>query len=245
MFEGNEVEGDAEAQIVMGVHAGLRFRLEYVVHRLETVGHAVEQQGARGIGDIDAVRAVILHQLGLFGEALGLVHMGQHQQTGDIHAEIARDLDMLLGNIGFGAMGRDPHRTGPRLIGVLQVFHRADTGQQQDGEDGIIDNFGRRLDPFEIGLGAKAVIERSAGQPVAMGDFDAADAGLVERAGDLPDLVERIAVADGMHAVAQRGVLNVNLAVRVHIHDQAAFLSSTRRSAVASAAEVMMSRLPA
>ena len=78
-----------------------------------------------------------------------------------------------------------------------------------------------------------------------MRDFNATDAGLVERAGDLPDLIQRIAVADGMHAIAQCGVLNVNLAVWIHIHDQAAFLSCTRRSAVASAAEVMMSRLPA
>jgi hypothetical protein len=55
-------------------------------------------------------------------------------------------------------------------------------------------------------------------------------------------------VADGVHAVAQGHVLDVELVVG-GIEGQAAVLWRARafaiRSAVASAAEVMMSRLPA
>ena len=36
--------------------------------------------------------------------------MGHHQKADRIHAKVARGFDMLLGDIGFGAMGRDAHR---------------------------------------------------------------------------------------------------------------------------------------
>jgi hypothetical protein len=54
-------------------------------------------------------------------------------------------------------------------------------------------------------------------------------------------------MADRMHAVPERHVLNVEFALRFEAAHQATLLRprSTMRSAVFSAAEVMMSRLPA
>jgi len=75
-----------------------------------------------------------------------------------------------------------------------------------------------------------------------VGDFDRIYLGRIEGAGDALDLLERILVADGMHAIAQRDVLNVN--TRLHATFSIVICDASR-SAVASAADVMMSRLPA
>ncbi len=189
VFDGDEVKCDAEPQIVMRMHAGLGCWIENIVHRLEPVGDAVEEQGACAVGDVDAVRAIALHQLGLFRERLGLVHVGQHQQAGDIHPELARDLDMLLGDIGFGAVGGDPDRPRAGVVGVLEIFDRADAGQQKNGKDSVLDDAGCGFDPFEIGMGAEPVIERRAGEPVAVRDLDPRDARLVECTGDFLHLL--------------------------------------------------------
>jgi len=76
-----------------------------------------------------------------------------------------------------------------------------------------------------------------------MGDLDGIDAGIVER-GDDPLHVLRVdPVADGVHPVTQRDVLDVEVG---HATAPAVRSScSAIRSAVRMAADVMMSRLPA
>ena len=76
-----------------------------------------------------------------------------------------------------------------------------------------------------------------------MRNLDGIDLRLVERTGDRPDVVKPILVADGMHAVAEGDVLDVELGLG-WIEGHAAILSAIF-SAVFIAAEVMMSRLPA
>ncbi len=72
-----------------------------------------------------------------------------------------------------------------------------------------------------------------------MGDFDCVDSGRIERPADVPNVVESVLMADGVHAIAQRHVLNVEIGV-VHAGTPVAICS-----AVLIAADVMMSRLPA
>ena len=81
-----------------------------------------------------------------------------------------------------------------------------------------------------------------------MGNLDGIDAGLIQRPGDCFDMIDAIAMANGpSHAVAQGDILDIEpVAVWVEPHATA----SARRaaaifSAVARAADVMMSRLPA
>ncbi len=93
---------------------------------------------------------------------------------------------------------------------------------------------GGGLDPRGVRGRAVAVVDAGAGQAVAVGDLDGVDPGRVERGGDPGDLAGGVAVGDGVHAVAQGHVLDVEAVHRVTI-----------RSAVRSAAEVMMSRFPA
>ncbi|MNG35646.1 hypothetical protein D3C84_1224400 [compost metagenome] len=81
-----------------------------------------------------------------------------------------------------------------------------------------------------------------------MGDFDGVDLGLVQGAGDVLHVLDRVLVAHGMAAVAQGHVGDVQLLARVEGHGaspQPLIMERAMRSAVASAAEVMMSRLPA
>lgn len=86
---------------------------------------------------------------------------------------------------------------------------------------------------------------RRAGQTVAVGHFDGVHPpGVIERAGDRRGLVEAVLVTDGVHTVPQGDVADVQLAIHA---DAPAVLLVCRaiRSAVALAAAVMMSRLPA
>ncbi len=59
---------------------------------------------------VDAVRAIALHQLGLLRPARPAIdHVAHHQEARHVHAEIACAADMLLGDVGLGAMGGDTH----------------------------------------------------------------------------------------------------------------------------------------
>ena len=77
-----------------------------------------------------------------------------------------------------------------------------------------------------------------------MGDLDRVHPGRVQRGGDLGDLRQAVLVAYRVHSVAQRDVTDVE---RLGHLDAPTLLVewAAIRSAVASAAEVMMSRLPA
>ena len=80
-----------------------------------------------------------------------------------------------------------------------------------------------------------------------MGDFNRIHFRSIECLRDRSDMLQPVLMTDGMHAVPQGHVLDVQLAgLRVEAH--AATFSAMRRaifSAVLIAADVMMSRLPA
>ena len=54
----------------------------------------------------------------------------------DVHAELAGGGDVLSGDVGLGAVGRDADRPDAEVVGVLEVVDRADAGQQQGGQGG-------------------------------------------------------------------------------------------------------------
>ncbi|MNH25669.1 hypothetical protein D3C79_856840 [compost metagenome] len=74
-----------------------------------------------------------------------------------------------------------------------------------------------------------------------MGDFDGVDLGAIQRRGDGTHVIQRILMTDGVHAVPQGYVTDIEL---LAVHTDAP-IACAMRSAVASAAEVIMSRLPA
>ena len=116
---------------------------------------------------------------------------------------------MLLRDVGFGAMGGDADRAHAKVIGMLQVMDGADAGQQQSGEFGVLDDAGHRFDPVPIGMRTETVIETGAFQAVAMRYLDRVDLRVIQRLGDLADMIQAVLMADGVHAVTQGDVLNV------------------------------------
>ena len=78
-----------------------------------------------------------------------------------------------------------------------------------------VPGLGRRhgLDPLHVGVGAKAVVEAAPLQTVAVGHFDGVDLGIVQRLGNLLGLRHAVLVADGVAAVAQGHVGDVDFLV--------------------------------
>ena len=150
---------DTERQVVVGMHAALGFRLEHAVVGPQPFAHTVHVKRAAAVGHINAVRAVAFHQQGLLGQRLGVDHVAHHQKARYIHAQIAGDTDMLLGNVCLGAMGRDPHRANTQCVSAAKLFDSADARHQQRGQHRPFDHVGCRLDPFPVGVRAKAIIE--------------------------------------------------------------------------------------
>ena len=239
----DDAVGDAERQVVVGMDPTLRPGFQHAIIGGQTRGVLIHGHRAAAVSDIDAVRAIGLHQLGLLGQGVGFGHMAHHQEARHVHTHVAGGLDVLLGDISLGAMGRDTHRPHAQIIGALQIMHGADARQQQGGEHAVLQHVGHRADPVPVGVGAEAVVEAGALQAVAVSDLDRIDLGAIQCSGDRLNMIEAILVADRVHAVTQGDVLNIELG-GLGIEGHAAILAAIF-SAVLSAAEVMMSRLPA
>ncbi|MPM42591.1 hypothetical protein SDC9_89257 [bioreactor metagenome] len=80
----------------------------------------------------------------------------------------------------------------------------------------MLDHAGHALDPFQIGVRAKAVVEARALQAVAVGHFNGVHLGFVERLGDLLGVLYAVLVANGVAAIAQGHVGDVDFLVRIH-----------------------------
>ena len=245
---------DAEREIVVGVHPLLGLRIERVIERVHPIGDVAHQHRAGRIDDVDAVRAVGFHQPGLARQLGRRRHVRHHQKADDIHAQLAPVLDVLLRDVRFRRMRRNAHRPGAGRMSRVDIFDRTDPGEQQHGNRRARDAVDRGLDPFAIGVRAEPVVEARAREAVAMADLDGIDTRAIERRGDAADVANRILVANGVHAVAQRDVLDVKTAAcaaeavrrrRAHASTGRAAYDAASRSPVRSAADVMMSRLPA
>jgi hypothetical protein len=255
VLDGHDGVGDREGQVLVGVDAQFGHRVQQVPVGADPVPHAVHGQAAAGVSDVDAVRAVGLHQPGLLGQRPGRGHVAHHQKTGHVHAQVPGLGDVLGGNVGLGGVRGDPDRGDPEIVGPFEVLDGADAGQQQGGQPGALHYRGDGTDPFLVGVGAGPVGEAGARQPVAVGDLDSVDARGVQGSGDGRDLVQGEPVADGVHAVPQGHVLDVDLRsgdVRDAGHRLASagwapgrWARAARRSPARSAADVMMSRFPA
>src|SRR5690606_21218658 len=192
-----------QRQVLVGVDADLGALVEDVAVGADPVTDAVHGEPATGVGDVDAVRAIAFHQLGLRGEFGGRGHVAHHEEAGDVHADLTGGRDVLGGDVGLGAVGGDSHRPHAQVVGAAKIFDRADARQQQGGQPRAADVGGRGLDPGPVAVRAGTVVDRAAGETVTVGDFDGVDARGVERRDDLAHVLRGDPVPDGVHAVAQ------------------------------------------
>ena len=247
VFKRNQAVGHAEAEVVMGMHAGLGCRVEHVLEGLEALGNVPHVHRPARVHHVDALCTVAFHQLALRGESGGGLHVAHHEETDGVHTQRTGVFDVLAGYVGFGTVGGDAHDARACVVGSLEVVHGADPWQQKRGNAGALDHRRRRIDPLKIGVCAKAVVETRTLQAIAVRNFNAVYAGVVQRLGDPCNLFEAVAVTHGMHTVAQGDVGNVDFSILVdHFPTpSAASCAWAIRSATVNAALVMMSRLPA
>jgi len=94
---------DTHREVVVAVETEYRLRLQRGAHLTDPRGHVVGQHVAGRIGDVDAVRAVRLHQLRLHDALFRRRHVRHHQESDGIAPERARKADMLFRHVGIGA----------------------------------------------------------------------------------------------------------------------------------------------
>src|SRR5437879_6513159 len=101
-------------------------------------------------------------------------------------------------------------------------------------------------------MSTEPIDARRSGEPVTVRDFDRVDTRTIEGQGDVHRLLARVLMPNGVHPVAQGDVTYVE----ARVGHRSSFASAPEatappsircliRSAVVTAAEVMMSRLPA
>ena len=248
-LHGDDRVRDAEAQIHVAVEPDLGVAAELGRERLHPGADAVRQQRAGGVDDVDALASGVRHDARLPRELGGPGAGGEHQEPGGLQAERPRGLEVLDADVRLGRVGRDPEISRAGRGRLPEVPHRAEARQQQRGDPRPLDRRAGDLDEPDVAHRAEAVVERGAGEAVAVADLDDVDARRVERGRDPADLLLGEPVGDGVRAVPQRRVGDADARRGAH-----AETSSTRRptgpaaassSAARFAAAVMMSRLPA
>ena len=173
----------------------------------DTGRDVIGQHVAGGIGAVDTVGAVGLHQFALFQQLFRLHHVGHHQEAYGIQPQFPRRTDMLLGHVRLRAMGRHAQGMHAAIPGHVQVLHGADPGQQQGRHFGVLHLRHHRLQVFLVGAGGEAVIDGGAAQAIAMGHLDKVNARFIQGGCDAYHLVHADQVALGVHPVTQAHIV--------------------------------------
>ena len=139
--------------------------------------------------------------------------MRHHQKADRVESELARERDVLLGDVGLGAVRGDADRGDAEIFGEMQMLDRADPGQQQRGYFGAFDRADHGAKIFFVGVQRKTVVHRRAAEPIAVRHFDERHARRVESRGDAAHLLERDLMTLRVHAVAQAHVVQHDLAM--------------------------------
>ena len=167
---------------------------------------------------------------------------------------------MLRRHIGFGAVRGHSNRGDAQVERALELLDGTDTGQEQRRQLRPMHHRCGGLDPLPVGVATGTVGEAVARKTVAVSDLDGIDSGAVEGTRDAGDVLWCDAVPHRVHTVAQRHILDVQGSAisgvracrtgrcsmgRVVHRAASNIVFSAIFSATCSAAEVMMSRLPA
>ncbi len=89
----------------MAVKTQLGFRLQLGPRQRDAGSNVLRQHVAGGIGDVDTVGTVGLHELELGKQFIGIDHVRHHQETNGIEAgDLRSQRDVLLGDIRLAAV---------------------------------------------------------------------------------------------------------------------------------------------
>ena len=186
----------------MGVDADLGFGSKSSSVSPHPIAYIVHREPSTRIGDVNTMGASGFHALRLFGESIWRAHVRHHQKSGDVHSQFPCGCNVLIGNVGLGAVGGNPDRPDTNIVSVLQVVDGADSRHEQTGQDRVLQHRSSFFDPLGIGMRSKAIVERRPRQTVTMGHFDRINSSFIESDTDVADLRQRIAMSDGVHTIA-------------------------------------------
>ena len=149
-------------------------------------------------------RAGVDHDPCLRGDRLGRRHVRHHQVAVHVHAELARQPDVLHRDVGLGAVRRDPHQVG------AQLARAAPAAASCRCPAGTSPRASRPLDHAAAPRSAARrrcarahVLDGRGAEAVAVADADRVHAGRVEPAGDRSDLLA--ACSDARSRASRRG----------------------------------------
>ena len=203
--------------------------------------HLVGDHGPGGVHHVDGVGSVGLHELRLLDELLRALHVGHHQEAGHVHADVLRQPDVLGGDVGLGGVGGDAGEARSLGVGHLEVLLDPDPREHEDRQARALHHRAGGTEHLLVRQPAPPILDGRPAEAVPVGDLDRVDPGAVESAGHVADVLRRELVPDRVASVAQRGVDDPDEALAAHAAPPAAAMASP----AATAAEVMMSRLPA
>ena len=144
--------------------------------------HVVGQHVAGRVGEVDAVGAVALHQLGLHDQLARARSCAPSSGSRRCRCPACATADVLRGDVGLGAVRGDAHRADAAVDRHAQIVDGADAGQQQRRD--LARCFSRGITARRYSssrVAREAVVDRRAAQAVAVGDLDQRHAGVVER----------------------------------------------------------------
>ena len=184
--------GHAQRQVLVAVEADLRVVAQFGDQRLHPVPDAVRQQRAGRVDDVHALAAGVGHDPRLLGQLVRPDPVREHQEADGFHAQLAGGGEMLDRHVGLGAVGGHPGDLRADTVhlaaGSSTVPRPGSTSTAIFARFTVLDG---GLDQLGVGAQAEAVVERRAGQPVAVGHLDDLQPGRVQRAGDLDDVGRR------------------------------------------------------
>ncbi len=86
--------------------------------------------------------------------------MRHHQVAVHVHAELARQADVLDRDVGLGAVSRDPDQVGAELGCSPELALGADSRLERDGQPGPLDRAPGRGQQFFVGMQGAHVLDR-------------------------------------------------------------------------------------
>jgi hypothetical protein len=156
----------------VAVEPHLRLRADLGHHRLNPLLRVAENERTGRVHAVHTLRSGVDHDPGLAGQLSRTGAVRHHQEADSLHAEITGQPEMLDGDVGLGAVGRDPGDRGTGVACTAQVVHGADPRHQQHGNRSLGGLLDARPDQRQLVLPGEAVVERRPAKPVAVRYLD-------------------------------------------------------------------------
>src|SRR5690242_7896553 len=121
----------------------------------------------------------------------------------------------------------------------------SNTRQKQGRDFGMLNFAGYGFDPLQVGVRTKTIVKAGSLQTITVRHLDTIYFGLIQSACDTTHIINTVLVTDCVATVTQGDIRNIKFFLCVHTDTHHTLrMDCAIRSAVAKAAEVIISKLP-